>query len=234
MKTSVKIMNTEVAMISKGTLLQQINTYLEDEEFQVILFASASLLHLGEEDELLRSELERVHLLLPGEEAVLALHHLDVLQAGNMVVSCKVFGDILESICRQKATVYIISDNRERIGLLQDFIGDAQPRLQIVGVSVLEAEVQTATVLNDINSETPDVLFLDLEETGQIQWLKENKDMLNAKLCIAIGGVSTVILDNYHKVPEWVQGCRIEKLYRLLFFGKPWKNRKKERIFRKK
>lgn len=234
METSIKVMNTEVAMISKETLLQQINTYLEDEEFRVILFASASLLHMGEEDELLRKELQEIHLLLPGEEAILAMHHLDVLQAGNMVVSCKAFGDVLEDIWKQHATVYIISDNRERTLLLQDFIRDVQPELQIVGVSVLEPEVQTATVLNGINSETPDILFLDLEETGQIQWLKENKDMLNAKLCVAIGGVSTVILDNYHKIPEWVSKCRMEKVYRALFFNKSGKNPKKERIFHKK
>lgn len=234
METSVKVMNTEIAMISKGTFLNQINTYLEDEEFRVILFASASLLHMAEEDELLHKELQGIHLLLPGEEAILAMHHLDVLQAGNMVVSCKAFGDVLEDIRKQRARGYIISDDRERTLLLQDFIRDTQPELQIVGVSVLEPEVQTATVLNDINSETPDILFLDLEETGQIQWLKENKDMLNAKLCIAIGGVSTIILHNYHKVPEWVCKCRMEKMYRILFFKKPWRNRKKERIFRKK
>lgn len=227
METSIKVMNTEVAMISKETLLQQINTYLEDEEFRVILFASASLLHMGEEDELLRKELQEIHLLLPGEEAILAMHHLDVLQAGNMVVSCKAFGDVLEDIWKQHATVYIISDDRERTLLLQDFIRDAQPELQIVGVSVLEPEVQTATVLNGINSETPDILFLDLDETGQIQWLKENKDMLNAKLCVAIGGVSTVILDNYHKIPEWVCKCKMEKVYRALFFNKSRKNPKK-------
>ncbi len=234
METSVKIMNTEVAMISKETLLQQINTYLKDEEFQVVLFASASLLQMGEEDELLRSDLQTIHLLLPGEEAILAMHHLDVLQAGNMVVSCKAFGDVLEDIWKQRATAYIISDDRERTLLLQDFIRDVQPELQVVGVSVLEPEVQTATVLNDINSKTPDMLFLDLEETAQIQWLKENKDMLNAKLCVAIGGVSTIILDDYHKIPEWVCKCKMEKIYRALVFNKPRRNHKKGRIFRKK
>ena len=105
MQASVKIMDIDVDMISNDILIKEINEYLTDEKPQVILFASTELLNQAVGDESCRKLIGMADLLLPGEEALLSAHHADVLKAGDMVVSCKSFGLVLEKLTKEDRSI---------------------------------------------------------------------------------------------------------------------------------
>lgn len=98
MQASVKIMDIDVDMLSNDVFIQKINEYLTDEKLQVIFFASTEVLNRAVEEEEYRRLVDMAELFLPGEEALLSNHHVDVLEAGDMVVSCRSFGLVLESL----------------------------------------------------------------------------------------------------------------------------------------
>ena len=86
MQASVKIMDIDVDMMSNDVFIRKMNEYLTDDHLDVIMFASTKMLNKAMEDEEYRAFLEKADLFLPGEKALLATHHADVLEAGNMVV----------------------------------------------------------------------------------------------------------------------------------------------------
>lgn len=234
MQDSVKIMDIDVDMMSNDVFIQKMNEYLTDERLDVILFASTGLLNRAVEDESYRQLIDRADLFLPGEEALLTTHHVDVLAAGGMVVSCRSFGMMLENLTKEDRTLYIIAENEDEVSKLQSYCQMMQPELQVVGSYAYDKQLEDAAVINEINSHTPDMILLNLETGLQEHWIMEHAPMLNARLCIAIGGVAQLILAEQKESPQWVKKLHLEGLYRVLVKEQAVKKDVKARIFRKK
>lgn len=62
----------------------------------------------------------------------------------------------------------------------------------------------------------------------------DHASLLNAKLCVAIGGVAGLILSQQKKTPEWVERFHMGELYRKMVKEQFVKKGLRARIFRKK
>lgn len=234
MRASVKIMNIEVDMIGNDVLMKKAEEYLDDAGLNVILFASTKMLERAVEDEQYREWLGKADLFLPGERALLAMHHVDVLEAGDMVVSCRSMELMLEAMKDTDKTLFIIAENTEMAGNLRRYSRKWCPGLKVVGTYAYEETVEDAAVINEINSHTPDMLLVDLPVGLQEEWLHEHSATLNARLCIAVGGVSDMMLAFQKEIPGWVGKLHLNWLYRRLFREGSVKGDVREVLFRKK
>ena len=105
MQASVKIMDIDVDMMSNDVFVRKMNEYLTDDHLDVIMFASTKMLNKAMEDEEYRALLEKADLFLPGEKALLATHHVDALEAGDMVVNYRSLGMMLENLIKEDRTL---------------------------------------------------------------------------------------------------------------------------------
>lgn len=234
MQTSVKIMDIDVDMLSNDVFISKINDYLTNEKLQVIFFASTEVLNRAVEKEEYRQLVDMAELFLPGEEALLSAHHGEVLEAGDMVVSCRSFGLVLEKLKKEDRTIYIVSKSDTDVELLVSYCKTMQPELRIVGYCVYSEGMDDAAVVNEINSHVPDFLLVDLKIGMQEQWIMEHVSQLNARLCVAIGGVAGLIMSQQKKTPEWIEKLHLEGLYRKIVQEQSVKKGWRARIFRKK
>lgn len=234
MQASVKIMDIDVDMMTNDVFIQKMNEYLTDEHLDVILFASTDLLNRAVEDETYRQLIDQAELFLPGEEALLTNHHVDILEAGGMVVSCRSLGMMLENLTKEDRTLYIIAQDEEQVSELEAYCKTMQPELRVVGNYAYDKELEDAAVVNEINSHTPDMILLNLETGIQETWIMEHASLLNARLCIAIGGVANLILAEQKEPPEWIRKLHLEGIYQCLVKDQTVKKDFKARIFRKK
>lgn len=234
MQASVKIMDIDVDMLSNDVFIQKINEYLINEKFQVIFFASTEVLNRAVEEEEYRRLVDMAELFLPGEEALLSNHHVDVLEAGDMVVSCKSFGLVLESLKKEDRTIFIVSKSASDLELLQSYCMEMQPELRIVGTYIYDEQLDDAVIVNEINSHVPDFLLVDMEIGTQEQWIMNHSSLLNAKLCVAIGGVAELIMAQQKKIPGWVQMLHLSKIYHAVFREQKVKKGLRACVFRKK
>lgn len=234
MQASVKIMDIDVDMLSNDVFIQKIDECLSDEKFQVIFFVSTEMLNRAVEEQEYREILENAELVLPGEEALLSSHHVEVLEAGDMVVSCKSFGLMLENLQKEARTIYIVSKSEAELALLQGYCKRMQPELQIVGTCVYDVALEDAAVVNEINSHVPDFLLVDMESGIQEQWIQNHSSLLNAKLCVAIGGVAGLIMAQQKQIPGWVRKLHLGGIYHAIFREQKVKKGLRARVFRKK
>lgn len=234
MQASVKIMDIDVDMISNDVLIKEINGYLTDEKPQVILFASTELLNQAVADENYRKLIDMADLILPGEEALLSAYHADVLKAGDMVVSCKSFGVVLEKLTKEDRSIYIVSKSDKDVYLLAEYCKRMQPELRIVGFCTYTENLDDAAIVNEINSHVPDILLVDLETGAQEEWIMDHVPLLNARLCIGIGGVAELIMAPQKKIPGWIKKLRLDGIYHKIVREQSVKKDVRARIFRKK
>lgn len=71
-------------------------------------------------------------------------------------------------------------------------------------------------IIEDINSKSPDVLFVCLGAPKQEQWIHRHKKHLNCKVCMGLGGSLDVFAGTVERAPEFYQKHGIEWLYRLV------------------
>lgn len=227
-------MGIDVDMLSNDIFINKINGYLSDDKMDVILFASAEMINLAAEDEKYREIISHVELFLPGEETLLTNYEVNLLEAGGMVVSCKSFGTVLENLKRQDRTIYIITDSEDKVENLRNYCKKNQPELKVVGACVYSEEVEDASVVNEINSYTPDILLIDLKVGIQESWISEHSNVMNAKLCIAIGGVAQIIMAEEKKVPLWIEKAGFTGLYQKCVIERKPQKFLKAMFFRKR
>ena len=234
MQASVKIMDIDIDMLSNDIFIEKMNEYLTDDHLDVIFFASAELLDKAVEDEKYHELLDKAELFLPGEEALLSTHHVDILEAGGMVVSCKSFGLVLENLKKQDRTIYIVAENDNDVKNLINYCKRMQPELLVVGSCIYSEEAEDAAIVNDINTCSPDMIIVDLKTGIQEKWIMEHVPLLNARLCVAIGGVANLIFAEEKNIPGWVRKLHLTWFYQKIVKEQLVKKGFRARIFRKK
>ncbi len=70
-------------------------------------------------------------------------------------------------------------------------------------------------VIEEINAEKPDILFVGFGAKKQEQWIQYNKNKVNAKIIIGNGGTIDVLAGNVKRAPEFYVKLGLEWLYRL-------------------
>lgn len=234
MQSVVNVMGIEIDMLSNDVFIEKINTYLNDDKLDVIFFASADILNRAAENEKYHELVDRAELFLPGEEALLTNYKIDILKDAGMVVSCKSFGIMLENLQKQDRTIYIVADSSKDVENLRNYCKKNQPELRVIGSCIYSEEVEDAAMVNEINSCIPDILLVDLKIGVQESWIMEHVNLLNSKLCVAIGGVAQIIMAEEKKIPSWIRKIGLAGIYEKIAIERIPQKFFKAKFFRKR
>lgn len=71
-------------------------------------------------------------------------------------------------------------------------------------------------IIEQINELQPDLLLVGIGFPKQEKWIYDNKDKLNVKLCIGVGGSFDVMSGNIKRAPEFFRKLGLEWFYRLI------------------
>ncbi len=70
------------------------------------------------------------------------------------------------------------------------------------------------TMINAINSFSPDVVFVGMTAPKQEKWVYEHKENINAGAICSIGAVFDFIAGTKKRAPKWIVNLKMEWLYR--------------------
>jgi len=80
----------------------------------------------------------------------------------------------------------------------------------------VKSESETARVIELINAIRPDLLLVGMGNPIQEQWLDANRHRLNARLCMAVGGLFDFWAGTVSRAPRWIRGLGYEWVWRLM------------------
>jgi N-acetylglucosaminyldiphosphoundecaprenol N-acetyl-beta-D-mannosaminyltransferase len=78
-------------------------------------------------------------------------------------------------------------------------------------------------IIEEIDKKNPDILIVALGAPRAEKWIYENKNELNAKVAIGVGGMLDVIAGKVKRAPAVWQKMNLEWLYRLLSQPSRWR-----------
>ncbi|MCD7975217.1 MAG: WecB/TagA/CpsF family glycosyltransferase [Phascolarctobacterium sp.] len=76
-------------------------------------------------------------------------------------------------------------------------------------------EVESDTIIKDINNSGADILFVALGAPKQEKWLASHLTELNPKILMGIGGSFDVFAGKMERAPKWMQDASLEWAFRL-------------------
>lgn len=235
MQKKISVMDVEIAVMDESVLISKIDEYLLDDVLNTILFVSMDGLAKSSENEALRQHINTFDIVLPGERALLELAGEEGLseyvRPNKSAASYDTLGTVLETLWKNNRTLFIIGRNETEIEHLQSYCKMKQPELQIVGSYSFERELAKEALVNEINSYAPDMLLIILEPEMQASWIADNRQLLNAKLAVAIGGGYDVMVAAIGEVPKFWKTIHCGWFYKFLF-QRNVQEKVKKRIFK--
>ncbi|MEE3392545.1 MAG: WecB/TagA/CpsF family glycosyltransferase [Lachnospiraceae bacterium] len=194
-ENTIKVGSVKLDIISNKELVNRVNNFLHDDILDIILYLSPEMVESASLDEGCSTVIRNAELVLPGSRQILESYGGDTYELSGIVVSSASFGIILENIAKEACSVFIISESMDMAEKLKEYCLRCQPEIKIAGLFDTESGGNdNKKLLNEINSLVPDIILLDISPGKQEHWISSHMEMLNAKLMVAIGGVTRELL----------------------------------------
>ena len=232
MDKTVQIRDLDVNIIDIDCFCQKVEGYLENDQLNVILLASSKLFEEAAENEHLRELVARADALVPGEKTVLSLHHADLLQKGGIIVNYNSLINVLEYLKKTHYTVYIVAREQKESDYIKQFFQARGYNISVVGER-MEQEFEDDAIINEINSLSPDILFVDLDTPLQEMWIMEHSTKVSVRLCVGLGGIMKQVMNEYKEPPYLIKALHLAKLYDRFQFREKLIRAKREKIFKR-
>lgn len=124
---------------------------------------------------------------------------------------------ILDMLASSGKTLYLFGAAPGVAETAKKKLEDKFPGIKIVGLhNGYFDEAEEKKIIGDINCKNPDVLFVCLGSPKQEKWIFNNKDTLNAKVAMGLGGCLDVYAGNVKRAPDIYIKLGLEWFYRLV------------------
>jgi N-acetylglucosaminyldiphosphoundecaprenol N-acetyl-beta-D-mannosaminyltransferase len=102
---------------------------------------------------------------------------------------------------------------------LRDVLTRRHPGLQVVGTLSppfrLLTRAEDDTIVQQINTASPDIVWVGLSTPKQEQWMAEHRSRLHAPVLIGVGAAFDFLSEQKPQAPPWMQRSGLEWLFRM-------------------
>jgi len=212
----LKVLGVPVdAYISTEDLLHDIEAGMNDFETRTIFSVNPEKIMRARKDSMLYDALSDSDFLIPdGIGVIFAVKFLHRDKV-TRITGIDLMELLLGKAEKRKRRIYIFGARPEINKTAVKEIKKKFPMLMMVGSShgyVHEDE----SLIEDISSAKPDILFVGLGSPKQEKWISKHKHLLKVKLCMGIGGSLDVIAGRITRAPYFFRTLGLEWFYRLI------------------
>ncbi len=181
-----ELMGVEISDLSVRECLNRSSGFLKNGGLNVIYFLSRDVLLEAKDKPELRDLIKDADVILPDSA--------DILKAAGTLTKSRekeiernlFFKGFLKVLIREKRTIFILADSRDRADGLLKGIEKIQEGIEQAGTYLLEDQEDAENAVNEINSVVPDVVFCILKTPEKERFISRQKKKINSKLVIAL------------------------------------------------
>jgi len=218
------ILGLQIHNISMNETLECICRMLEKERVQTVFTPNAEIVMQAVRDASLAQILNNADLLLPDGAGVVLGSKILQRPLKEKVSGIDVARSIMKKVMKENIGFYLLGGKpgvaeKAAIQLLHDY-----PGIKIAGYrDGYFKDKETNDIIREINAAKTDILFVCLGAPKQEKWITENKEKLQCKVAIGLGGSLDVFAGTNKLAPEWMRKAGLEWLYRLMREPYRWK-----------
>lgn len=198
------------------------------ENIRTITCANQYYLNLAYENKEYRNNLNSFDLIFPDgvglKWAAGIKDYKDIIKKLERINGSDLYPEIINKIFNENLSLYILGDSQAVLDCAVKTIKDNYQGIKIVGIHNGYFDLTDNTIIEEINSLNPSVIFVGLGAPRQEEWINNWKNKLIAAKIIAVGGGLRVIAGDRRRGPVWVRNIGLEWLVRLISEpDKTWK-----------
>lgn len=214
--TKETILGVDVTKTSEDDLSKHLLNNIINEDKQAFIVAiNPEKITLANKDRELKTLLNQATIQIPDGVGVLIASKL---QGGN--ITERITGvDLMERLIKDAAThhkrVFFYGAKPGTADAAKKNLIKKYPGLNVVG-TIDGYEQNPRCIIETINQQKPDYLFVALGSPKQEQWIVEHMHELNVRVFQGVGGSFDVFSGKAKRAPEAYRKLGLEWLYRLL------------------
>lgn len=216
MRKTVDILGVSIDSITMDDACEKIYGFLDGNEIRTVFTPNSEIIMTAQRDSVLKDILNSGDLVVPdGAGVVLASSIL------GKKVPAKVSGiDIIKKLfsdANHSVSFFLLGAKPGVAELAKQKLVSAYPGIKIAGTQHGYFNAgEEESVVEAINNSGANVLLVALGASKQEKWIYENKNRLNVKVCIGIGGSLDIFAGKARLAPEFIRKAGLEWLYRLI------------------
>ena len=224
----VDITGLSVNVMTDKELLGLMKLYLGNDYMNIIYMFSVDTCKKIADNEELSMLMNDADLRLPAEKIILNKKYRHTYRG----ISKSYMSFLYMLRCRGLVNhLYVIGKNTKLTEMLVKVFENQNENINICGSHAIDLEESKESVVNDINSHAPDIIVVALDTPDVQEWVENNRQMLNARLCVCLCDISETVVKENVEPPKWIQTLLLGRLYNYIIRRKYTESRKKERIF---
>ncbi len=216
MKTEV--LNVPIDVISNNEALEKSLEILYGDcrENKIIVTPNPEMVMRAQEDQEFMHILKNADFTIPDGIGVVLASKFNEVKLKERVAGCDLVLSILKNT-QKIITVYIFGTKTNIANNAKKNIENTYKNVKVIGVhsGYFSADDETK-IINEINNLKPDLLLVGLGFPKQEKWIYNNKNNLDVKLSMAIGGTIDVIGGEVKRAPKIFIKFGLEWFYRLI------------------
>jgi len=169
-----------------------------------------------------RDQMSKADLLLPDGMAILVSARILGHYISSRITGIDVMEKMLHIANSEKRKVFFLGGKESICAKLAENVGNQFPNLTIANVvSGYFSKEQETKIIKSINKAKTDILLVALGSPKQEKWLFSNRKLINAKICIGVGGSFDIIAGTKKRAPRVFIKYGMEGAYRI--FKEPYR-----------
>lgn len=197
--------------------LRQAEQFLDSLSNKVIVTPNAEIITAAQKNQELMAALNKADLCLPDGVGVVIASKILGKPLTERTTGFDFMMKLLELANQRSLSLFLLGGKPEVAEKAGEKIGSMFPNVKIVGChhgyfSKNEEEV----IVDSINHAKPDILLVAMGCPKQEIFMIKNKNQMQFKIAMGVGGSFDVLSGNVQRAPRLVQNIGFEWLYRLI------------------
>lgn len=199
-----------------------IQGFLDENRLHIVTTPNAEIVMMAQNDEEYMNILNNTDLNVPDGSGIVFASRIFKEPLSERVAGFDLMMEVLKEAASRGDRIYLLGAapgiaEQARINLEKMYLG-----LKIVGVhDGYFTKQEEENIINEINAAKTDILFVALGAPKQEKWIYANRQKLNVKVAIGVGGSFDVIAGKVERAPYIYRRLGMEWLYRLI--KEPWR-----------
>lgn len=195
MEKKINVLGVELDNYQVDEAMEMVGEYMQNDLLNTIGIVTMQMLLLADEDEQWKTYLKDLDMSIIGETEILTAAGIE--EDGTLyeeVEANEFIARLFWYLIQIGSRIFVLGETEDEVESLEKYLQETYPGIQVAGGAVVESldEAGVDSLLNEINSETADVIVSGLKGTLQDRFVMDNRSKISAKIWLSLGEHPTV------------------------------------------
>ena len=226
MNEKINVLGVLVDCMNVDSEMEQIEEFMQNDHLNTVGIITMNTLLMAREVPRWKEYMENLDMGVPGEKEVLEAAGITGGQIYEEVEENEFFARLFWYLIRHDRKMFQQGASPEEVEALKGYLLETYPGIAIAGetADVVDGDVSTDRLVNEINSVSPDVIVSGLQGFRQDEFLLDNRQKINGKIWLGLGEHTEIRNEAGLKVSWWSTLLKKNTFRRLAAKYKEGKN----------